>query len=362
MKSRSAATLPDLLAATEPIGDDEGLGRRVANRREEHSLGAFHRDIIMLLFERCCVALPTVHKCHSERSEESRVSCQLIRQILRLSPQDDITAQSLSAEANGGRKKPVKIFHAAASRFTRRQAPLRVRSRVLLRLRPNRYTTREYNELSRAAMRSGRNNASRSRTVRLIAWALYDAANSAFTTVIITFVFASYFTRQVASDEAAGTLLWGNAVAAGELSVALAGPILGAIADQTGMNKRWLAGFTFLCVAATALLWFVRPSPESTSFALLLVAIGVFASDCGLIFYNAMLPRLADAAHIGRWSGWSWGWAMQAGYSVLWSHWSSLSTRSNPGSTSIAKQPNIFGRRLCSSRAGTSCSPCRFFS
>lgn len=151
----------------------------------------------------------------------------------------------------------------------------------------------------------------------LIAWALYDAANSAFTTVIITFVFASYFTRRVAPDESAGTFLWGNAVAAGELSVALAGPFLGAIADQTGMNKRWLGGFTFLCVAATALLWFVRPSPESIPLALVFIAIGVFGSDCALIFYNAMLPRLAGADRIGRWSGWSWGLGYAGGLLCL---------------------------------------------
>jgi MFS-type transporter involved in bile tolerance (Atg22 family) len=87
----------------------------------------------------------------------------------------------------------------------------------------------------------------------LAAWAFYDWANSAFPTVILTFVFASYFTREVAPNEALGATFWGNAVAAAEISVAVLGPMLGAIADQTGKNKRWLAAFTLLCAISTAL-------------------------------------------------------------------------------------------------------------
>ena len=151
----------------------------------------------------------------------------------------------------------------------------------------------------------------------LAAWALYDWANSAFPTIILTFVFASYFTRQVAPNETLGTTLWGNTVAIAEISVALAGPVFGAIADQMGKHKRWLAAFTFLCVTSTALLWFVQPSPRSLWLALALVGFGIFAADCGQIFYNAMLPRLAAPDEVGRWSGWSWGMGYGGGLSCL---------------------------------------------
>jgi UMF1 family MFS transporter len=146
---------------------------------------------------------------------------------------------------------------------------------------------------------------------------LYDWANSAFPTIILTFVFASYFIRQVAPNEALGTTLWGNAVAAAEISVAIAGPIFGAIADQTGKNKRWLGAFTLLCATSTALLWFVQPSTPSLWLALALVGLGVFASDCGQIFYNAMLPRLVAPDQVGRWSGWSWAMGYAGGLSCL---------------------------------------------
>jgi UMF1 family MFS transporter len=140
----------------------------------------------------------------------------------------------------------------------------------------------------------------------LLAWAFYDWANSAFAAVVETFVFAAYFTRQVAADPTAGTALWGNALGIAGLLIALGGPPLGAIADQDGRLKPWLGGFTLLCITATAGLWFVHPAPAYVLLALGLVMLGTIGSEGANIFYNAMLPRLADHDHIGRWSGWGW--------------------------------------------------------
>jgi UMF1 family MFS transporter len=140
----------------------------------------------------------------------------------------------------------------------------------------------------------------------LISWALYDWASSAFATVIQTFVFAAYFTQRVAVNETVGSALWGNTVAAAGILVALGGPILGAVADQGGRSKPWIAAFTLLCVGATALMWFVEPSTASMWLALLLVGIGTIGSEFAVIFYNALLPRLAAPQRIGRWSGWAW--------------------------------------------------------
>jgi UMF1 family MFS transporter len=98
-------------------------------------------------------------------------------------------------------------------------------------------------------------------TRALIAWAFYDWANSSFATIVQTFVFAAYFTRQVAENLTIGTALWGNTIAAAGLIVAVAGPVMGAIADQSGRRKPRLLSFTLLAIAATALLWLVRPEP-----------------------------------------------------------------------------------------------------
>ena len=64
------------------------------------------------------------------------------------------------------------------------------------------------------------------------AWALYDFANSAFTTLVVTFVYAAYFTQAVAPDPISGTTLWSRAVTASGVLVALLSPYLGALADQ----------------------------------------------------------------------------------------------------------------------------------
>lgn len=151
----------------------------------------------------------------------------------------------------------------------------------------------------------------------LIAWAFYDWANSAFFTLIQTFVFATYFVRALADTEAAGTALWGYMTAFTGLLIAVGGPILGAIADQGGRRKPWIGVFTVLCVIATAALWFVAPSSEFILLALILVAIATLGAEFASVFYNAMLPDIASNEHIGRWSGWGWGLGYAGGLVCL---------------------------------------------
>ncbi|HIC28246.1 MAG TPA: MFS transporter, partial [Rhodospirillales bacterium] len=93
----------------------------------------------------------------------------------------------------------------------------------------------------------------------LFGWCLYDWANSAFPTVITTFVFSAYFTKAIAADEISGTAQWGIAISLSGLFVALLSPFLGAIADHGGRRKPWVFVLTLLCVVASALLWLARP-------------------------------------------------------------------------------------------------------
>ncbi len=155
------------------------------------------------------------------------------------------------------------------------------------------------------------------RTGLLWRWALYDFANSAFPTVIETFVFAAYFTRTVAPDAVTGSALWGLAVGIAGLAVALLGPICGAIADHGGGLRRWLIATTALCVLPTAALWWVMPHSPHLTFALLLVGLATIGMELASVFYNALLPRLAPADRIGRWSGWGWGLGYAGGLLCL---------------------------------------------
>ncbi|MCK5545879.1 MAG: MFS transporter [Rhodospirillaceae bacterium] len=150
-----------------------------------------------------------------------------------------------------------------------------------------------------------------------ISWAIYDWANSAFPTVIITFVFAAYFTKAVANDPVSATGDWGATMAISALAVAIAGPILGAVADLGGRRKPWLMAFTYICAIATGLLWFVEPDSSWALYALLLVGLANFAFEMGVVFYNSMLPSLAPKKIMGRISGWAWGLGYAGGLSCL---------------------------------------------
>jgi MFS transporter, UMF1 family len=141
----------------------------------------------------------------------------------------------------------------------------------------------------------------------LWSWALFDFGNSSFATVILTFVFATYFTQAIADNAETGTALWGTATGLAGVMIAILSPICGAIADQTGRRKPWLLFFTILCVAATATLWFASPGPSSIPFAMIAVIVGLVGFEVGLVFYNSMLPDLTTPDRIGRLSGFAWG-------------------------------------------------------
>jgi UMF1 family MFS transporter len=155
------------------------------------------------------------------------------------------------------------------------------------------------------------------KTRALISWAFYDWANSAVFAVIQTFVFASYFTRQVAVDESTATAQWAAAQGLAGAASAIAGPLLGASADQSGRRKPWILLFTAVSVAATALLWLVRPAPAYVPLALTLLAVGSASAQCAMVFYTAMLPGIAPPERIGRWSGWGWGLGYAGGLVCL---------------------------------------------
>ena len=158
---------------------------------------------------------------------------------------------------------------------------------------------------------------SRSGPLGVAAWCLYDWANSAFPTVIVTFVFAAYFTKGVAADPVQGTAIWGQAIGWSALIVAVISPVAGAIADNTGRRKPWLLFATVACVVPSALLWTVTPVPAMALQALVLVAVANVAFELGMVFYNAMLPDMVAPSRIGRVSGWGWGTGYAGGLVCL---------------------------------------------
>ncbi len=151
----------------------------------------------------------------------------------------------------------------------------------------------------------------------LLSWCLYDWANSAFPTVIITFVFATYFTKAVAPTPELGTAWWGIMLGLSGLAIALLSPPMGAVADQSGRRKPWMLAFTALCIVATAVLWWVAPGAQYVMVALVSVALANLGFEFAVVFYNAMLPDLAGRGWIGRLSGWGWGLGYAGGLACL---------------------------------------------
>ena len=157
----------------------------------------------------------------------------------------------------------------------------------------------------------------RDRRRAIWSWCLYDWANSAFTTLVVTFIYSAYFTAAFADDPGRGTALWSRGITASALVIAALAPIAGALADRGG-RRRYLILCSLLCVAATAALTFVRPDQANA----VVIALGVFvvanvAFELGLVFYNAFLPAVAAPERIGRVSGYGWGLGYVGGLLAL---------------------------------------------
>lgn len=132
----------------------------------------------------------------------------------------------------------------------------------------------------------------------LRAWALYDCANSAFFTTVVTALFPLYY-RDVAAQGRGEVLeTYADLTKWSMLAVALVGPFLGALADTTARKKPLMAAFVALGVLATAAMWFIeRGDWQLASWLFVLSNVGVAGS---FVFYDALLPSVARADELDR--------------------------------------------------------------
>ena len=147
--------------------------------------------------------------------------------------------------------------------------------------------------------------AARATRKELWAWACYDWANSAYSTLSIT-ILVAYITK-VALPGDAGTMAWSFGIGTSMFFSALLSPMLGAMADAHASKRRWLA-VTALGGATASLLLGVLPTAPALVVILFLMAHTLF--ELSFSFYNGFLPELADESQLNRVS--SWGFA--AGY------------------------------------------------
>jgi MFS transporter, UMF1 family len=135
-------------------------------------------------------------------------------------------------------------------------------------------------------------------------WAMFDFANSSYTTVIVTVAYSIYFTRLVA-PQGRGDFLWGVSLLLGNLFVLLLSPIVGAVADDSGRKKIFLAATYLICVIGTALLWLVQPG--DVTLGLLFFVLSFIGFSFGENLAGAFLPEISTPKTIGRISGLGWG-------------------------------------------------------
>jgi len=152
--------------------------------------------------------------------------------------------------------------------------------------------------------------------MRVIAsWALFDFAVAPFSTLLVTFVYATYFTSAIASDPIHGTALWSRGISITALVVALCSPLLGALADRGGYRKLFLGVATLICAAGAAALYGVLPGQVVRALAIMVVAN--IAYEFAAVFYNAFLPDIAPPDRVGRVSGVGWACGYIGGLSAL---------------------------------------------
>lgn len=144
---------------------------------------------------------------------------------------------------------------------------------------------------------------------------MYDFANSAFTTLVITFVYATYFTQAIAPDPITGTALWSWAITITALITAICSPLLGAVADRGGYRKAFVLLSSLVCIMATAGLYQVLPGQIAA--ALILVIIANLGYEFASVFYNAFLPDISPPGRIGRISGYGWALGYVGGLLAL---------------------------------------------
>ncbi len=155
----------------------------------------------------------------------------------------------------------------------------------------------------------------------VFAWAMYDFANSGYTTVVLTAVFNAYFVSVIAAGAEWATFAWTATLAVSYIAVMVAGPLLGAYADAHAAKKRVLFFATVGCVISTALLYFAGPG--AIYLAITMIIISNFCYAVGENITAAFLPELAKPDALGKVSGWGWSWGyvgglVALGLSLMW--------------------------------------------
>ncbi|MGO3892016.1 MAG: MFS transporter [Paenalcaligenes sp.] len=147
------------------------------------------------------------------------------------------------------------------------------------------------------------------------AWALYDFANSGYTTVVLTSVFGAYFVGVVAEGATWGTLAWTLTLSLSYLLIMLSMPALGAWVDRRGRKRFLLFTSTLGCVLGTLLL--AGANHGTLWWAMAFLVLSNYCYCVGEAVIASFLPTIAKPEALGRVSGWGWGFGYCGGMLTL---------------------------------------------
>jgi UMF1 family MFS transporter len=153
------------------------------------------------------------------------------------------------------------------------------------------------------------------RPLEILGWAMYDFANSGYTTVVLTAIFNAYFVAVVAGNALWATFAWTAALSLSYALVIVTAPLIGAYADLRANKKRLLAFSTAGCVLGTAALALAGPGDLAIAVVCVIVSNFFFGTGCDLI--AAFLPELARGRNLGKVSGWGWSLGYVGGLVTL---------------------------------------------
>lgn len=140
----------------------------------------------------------------------------------------------------------------------------------------------------------------------IAAWCFYDFANSVYPAVITATIFGVYFAGTIVGNEAGlGDLWWGRVISVSMMAVAITSPLLGSVADNAGVRKKFLFAYTYLTIACVALFTTIEPGMILWGF--LLATLANIGFEGALVYYNAYLPDIAPPNRRGFISGLGFG-------------------------------------------------------
>ena len=176
---------------------------------------------------------------------------------------------------------------------------------------------------------------------RIWGWWFFDWASQPYNTLLLTFIFGPYVVSVVGDGTTAQTI-WGYGIGAAGLLIALASPVLGAIADKAGRRMAFIWLFSLMYVLGAWGIWWSAPGDFNIWWVMFAFCVGLIGMEFATTFTNAMMPDLAPPGELGRVSGSGWAFGYAGGVVALIIMLVFLAESPTTGKTLVGLDP-LFG-------------------